>query len=71
MSPYPTMTQLTLTEEQERELLWGDISHLYKSCGGGCDGDWDSEDMKADPAWREMSRLLRVATCRNWTKPTL
>jgi hypothetical protein len=65
------MTQPTLTEEQERELLWGDISHLYKSSGSDCYRDFHDENMRADPAWRELDRLLSIATSRNWTKPEI
>jgi hypothetical protein len=68
---YPTMVQptLTATDEQERLLIWGDIRHLYHSCGGGSDNDWGNEDLQADPAWREMDRLLRITASRKWSMP--
>jgi hypothetical protein len=60
-----------LAEQDERVLLWGDISHLYNKCGGGSDGDWNNEDMKADPAWTELNRLLNIAASRKWAKPVV
>ena len=54
-----------LAEQDERVLLWGDISHLYNKCGGGSDGDWNNEDMKADPAWTELNRLLQQTIIQN------
>jgi hypothetical protein len=71
MCPQQNMALPTLTEEQESVLLWGDITHLYNKCGGGSDGDWDNEDMKADPAWAEMNRMIKIAASRNWTKPKI
>ena len=65
--PRPTM----LTEQDERALLWGDISHLYNKCGGGSDGDWNNENMNADPAWNELNRLLNIAASCKWTKPVV
>jgi hypothetical protein len=60
------MTQPTPTanQEQERILIWQDIRHLYKTCD--CEGSCDSQDRNADPAWRELQRLIHIAASRNW-----
>ena len=57
----PTSTR---NQEQERILIWADIRHLHKSCG---EQEWYSEEMMADPAWREMQRLIRIAASHKWT----
>lgn len=64
-----THTTPTHNQEQQRLLIWGDIRHLYKSCGGGSDGDWDNQDLKAYPAWQEMNRLIDIAAKHKWTMP--
>jgi hypothetical protein len=55
---------LSTDNEQDRILIWGDIRHLYNNCG--CEVAWDSEERNADPAWRELQRLIRIAHSHNW-----